>query len=163
LKGSTQLDDYSRTRRALLDAVEALADYCSAFVVIGAHAIYLSTEGYDCGVQPHTRDVDLAVNPGKLRGKAPLGEAIRRAGFKADIWCSGRWWFRGTAVDLLVPLRLEQQGNIWAQLGEHGDRTARSCSGLRATLVDNAQVHVAALDPTDPRSPLLTVAGPTHA
>ena len=54
---------YVTARRALLDALDALADQRDAFVLVGAQAIYLHAGEGDIAVAPYTTDADLVIDP----------------------------------------------------------------------------------------------------
>ena len=55
---------YALARRTLVDAVIALQDLApTAFVLVGAHAVYLRAPENDLGIPAFTLDGDLAVNP----------------------------------------------------------------------------------------------------
>jgi hypothetical protein len=64
-------------------------------------------------------------------------------------------------VDLIVPDGAAPPGGTrGARLGPHGKRAARKAPGLEAVLVDNRAMRIEALDPADPRSTKVKVAGP---
>ena len=63
-------------------------------------------------------------------------------------------------LDLLVPEALSPgEGRRGARLGPHGKRAARKVRGLEAVVVDNDTMTISALDPLDPRSIDVKVAG----
>ena len=66
----------------------------------------------------------------------------------------------GVYLDLLVPESLAGTGRRRADLGSHGRTAARRAHGLEAALVDRGSMTIAALDPGDPRSVEVGVAGP---
>ena len=72
-------------RRALLDALDALADQRSALVLIGAQAIYLHTGAAPVALAEMTKDTDLAIDPRALQHDPLLEEAMRRAGFSLSL------------------------------------------------------------------------------
>jgi hypothetical protein len=58
---------YVRTRRTLLDAVEALGVHRDAIVLVGAQAIYLHTGDAALAVAEYTTDADFTVSPDRTR------------------------------------------------------------------------------------------------
>jgi hypothetical protein len=63
-------------------------------------------------------------------------------------------------VDLFVPDAADRGSRRrGARLPHHGNRAARRVVGLEAATVDNDQIVVAALDPADPRTITVKVAG----
>lgn len=66
----------------------------------------------------------------------------------------------GIPVDLIVPEHAAPPGGRRrARLGVHGNRAARRARGLEAALVDHGPLTICALDPADPRSVEVQVAG----
>lgn len=55
----------ARSRRALLDAVEALDGQRDALIVVDAQAVYLHTGVEDEAIATETRDSDIVVNPAR--------------------------------------------------------------------------------------------------
>lgn len=151
-------------RSALLDALEALADQKAALVLIGAQAIYLHTGGAPVALAEATKDSDLAVDPRLLSDNPRLEEAMERAGFRPNLadpqpgsWVSPR----GIPVDLMVPSRLSGEGGRrGGRIPPHDRRATRRASGLEAAVVDHAPMVIKSLDPDDPRSAEVEVAGP---
>lgn len=85
---------YVAARRALLDALQALAPHLDALVLVGAQAVYLHAGEADLAVAPYTTDADLALEPARLGPEPRLEEALR--GCSASIcWCLKRWVGRG--------------------------------------------------------------------
>lgn len=73
-----------RSRSAMLDALQALAEHRDAVIVIGAQAVYLRTGSADVALAEATKDSDLAMDTRTL-GEDPLVEvAMRAAGFMPD-------------------------------------------------------------------------------
>ena len=110
-----------RSRAALLDALDALADHRDAVVVIGAQAIYLHAGGAVVALAEATKDSDLALDP-RMLGERPLIEdAMRAAGssstptgtnlapgstrraFRSTSWSPKRWLDQ---VDAAAPVYL---------------------------------------------------------
>jgi len=151
-------------RGALLDALEALSDQRSALVLIGAQAIYLHTGGAPVALAETTRDSDLVVDPRALSDDPRLEEAMQRAGFHRNpadpqpgSWISPQ----GIPVDLMVPALLSGEGGRrGGRIPPHSPRATRRAAGLEAAVVDHAPMIIQALDPTDPRSAEMNVAGP---
>lgn len=81
---------YVRARRALLDAVEALAPHPDAVVLVGAQAIYLHTGDSDLAVAEYTTDADLTFSPRELADKPLITSLLEGAGFVAGANL-GRW------------------------------------------------------------------------
>ena len=76
---------YIRSRRALLDALEALAGHRDALVLVGAQAIYLHTGDVDEAIATETKDSDLVVNPALLGEDPRLEDALRAADFHRNL------------------------------------------------------------------------------
>jgi predicted nucleotidyltransferase len=154
---------FIQARRALLDALEALAEHREAVILVGAQAVYLHTEQTDFDVEPYTTDADLAINPAALAPDPKLDALLQAAGFHAapDAALIGRWLAPdGIPIDLMVPEAVSGGGRRGARLGAHGNRVARKARGLEAALVDNSLVTITAYDASDPRSIEVAVAGP---
>jgi hypothetical protein len=151
---------YVAARGALLDAAEALEQHHDALVVIGAHAVYLRVPENDLAVAPMTSDADIGLNPQLLAARPLLADDMLAAGFtpgaQPGIWESPS----GPVVDLIVPEALAGSGRRAARLDPHGKLTARRAVGIEGCLIDNDQMTIAALDPTDSRTVHLAVAGP---
>lgn len=160
--------EYILARRVLLDALEALGDQRHAVVLVGAQAIYLHTGDADLAVAPYTTDGDVALDPSKLAENPKLADALREAGFSADTQHVGTWIVSrplegrpvDVKIDLMVPEALGGPGRRGARLGPHGNKTARKARGLEATLVDQQQTGIEALDDEDDRAFEVAVAGP---
>lgn len=154
---------YIAARRALLDALDALADQRDAIVLVGAQAIYVHVGEGDLAVAPYTIDADLALDPRALADEPLLEGILRQAEFQPATQ-PGSWLVpvgdRLVPLDLMVPEALEPKGRRAANLGEHGDKTARRAKGLEAALVDRERHAIRALDPVDPRVHDAWVAGP---
>lgn len=58
--------EYVKARRVLLDALECLAPYGGALVLVGAQAIYLQVGAGELAVAPYTTDADLVIRPSGL-------------------------------------------------------------------------------------------------
>lgn len=171
--GGTDLrEEYVEARRALLDALDALAPQRNAVILAGAQAIYVRTGGGGLPIADYTTDGDLALDPGLLVDAPPLATLMKSAGFSLALLQGaeepGVWerpvTIRGTKgkvqVDLIVPSAAAPPGGTrGARLRSHGKRAARKATGLEATLVDNELMLIEALDPTDTRSASVRVAG----
>ncbi len=151
-------------RRALLDALDALADHRSALVLIGAQAIYLHTGSAIVALAESTKDSDLAIDTSQLRDEPLLEHVMRGAGFTHDPTESqpGSWLSPdGIPVDLMVPDQLAGPGSRRSgNIPPHSDRATRRARGLEAAVVDHAPMRISALDPTDTRTIEINVAGP---
>lgn len=164
--------EYAEARRVLLDALEALAAHAPALVVAGAQAVYLRVGDGEVAVAPYTTDGDIAVDPKSLAPDPAIEAAMQAAGFQLSIQHGhiepGIWVAEALInnrrvlipVDLIVPNGFAPTGGRrGARLGPHGNRAARRALGLEASLVDNSPMTVSALDPADPRSVAVRVAG----
>jgi len=151
-------------RRALLDALEALADHRDALVLVGAQAIYLYTGAADVAIATETKDSDLAIVPADLRDDPLLEVAMTRAEFTHDPskHQPGEWYSReGYPVELLVPAALHGgTGRRGARIPPHSKHAARVVPGLEAAAVDYAVHEIRALDPADSRALAMRVASP---
>jgi hypothetical protein len=151
-------------RSALLDALDALQLHLHALVVIGAQAIYLHTGGAAVALAETTKDSDIALDTRALSDTPLIEDAMREAGFHLDpnfpqpgSWLSAE----DIPVDLMVPASLVRAtGRRGARIPPHSKHAARRATGLEATIVDHAPMHVAALDPGDSRACTVNVAGP---
>jgi hypothetical protein len=157
-------DVYRRSRRALLDALEALVDHRDGVTLIGAHAVYIYTGEDDVPIVTRTKDSDLALDPELLREDPLLEEAMEEAGFhrNLDTGQPGEWLSTdGIPVDLLVPTSMvPSKGRRSVQIPPHSPYAARKVGGLEAAVVDNRTIWIEALDPGDPRRIQAKVAGP---
>lgn len=160
--------EYRAARKALLDAIGALAGQSHSLILVGAQAIYLRVGqvDIDINIAPTTTDADLALDADLLTPIPNLSAALHTAGFSTGAQ-PGTWTNReGISVDLMVCPH--QSGRTSpaardARLGEHGHpeaRTARITPGLEPALVDHDQMTLIALDEGDPRTVVLNVAGP---
>ena len=151
---------YLLARRALLDALAALAPHLDSIVVIGAQAVYLHTGPADLAVAEFTTDADLAIAPEFLADTPSIGDLLEADGFvlQED---PGKWKTAdGIQVDLLVPDALAGPGRRGARIPGHGNRVARRAKGIEGALVDSEILSIRALDPADKRSFQVAVAGP---
>jgi len=156
-------------RRALLDALDALADHRQSLVLVGAQAVYLRTADVELPFSAsYTTDADLVVDPATLRGEPLLAEAMQDAGFeltqpdRPGIW--GKWVVvegreELVPVDLIVPEALAGPGRRGARLAGHGERVAGRAVGLEAALVDRSPMTIESYDPADDRIASVEVAG----
>ncbi|MDA8039667.1 MAG: hypothetical protein M0Z69_11015 [Actinomycetota bacterium] len=161
-------------RRALLNALLALAPHRSAIVVAGAQAIYLRTGDADFAITPFTIDGDVAINPSLLGADPRLEAAMRQANFELTVRESGHEepgiWVTPViidgkpdfvSVDLIVPEAVAPgRGRRAARLPGHGDRSTRRLVGLEGALVDHSPMLISSLDAGDTRSVTTEVAGP---
>jgi hypothetical protein len=159
---------YVLARGVLLDALDALGDQRDAVILVGAQAIYLHTGAAELAVAEFTTDSDLGIDPGALKSRPELGEALGGAGFSRSgqpgTWVAARR-LEGRPVtvdvDLMVPEALGGGGRRGARLPEpHGNRAARKARGLEAALVDREVREIGALDERDTRRFRVAVAGP---
>ena len=170
--GATRLDGGERrmsgsaelaitTRRALLDAIDALGPLADAVVLVGAQAIYLRTGDTALGLAPSTRDADLAVDRRVLPDDPRIEQAMRAGGFQITAQ-PGSWVDpAGVPVDLLMPAALSDSGGRrGARIPPHDRRATRRTTGMEAAVVDNTVEVVGALNSADDRQARLRVAGP---
>jgi hypothetical protein len=158
-------------RRALLDALDALAEHRQSLVLVGAQAVYLRTSEVELPFSASfTTDADFAVDPSTLADKPSIGEAMRHAGFalilpdRPGIW--GRRAIVGgidemIPVDLLVPEAVAGPGRRAARLPGHAKHVAGRAVGLEAALFDRSPMQISSLDPADVRTGHVDVAGAT--
>lgn len=153
-----------RARRALLDALDALAQHRHAVVVIGAQAIYLHTGAAPVALAESTKDSDLALDSRTLGDRPLLEEAMTAAGFSLDLNSNqpGAWMSPdGIPVDLMVPEALAgASGRRAVRIPPHSKRSARKAIGLEAAVVDHCAMHVTALASDDDRVRVANVASP---
>jgi hypothetical protein len=152
---------YVRAREVLLDAAEALQEHRDSVVLVGAQAIYVRVGEGDLPVAPYTSDADLGVDPRALEDTPLLADALETANLKLRRDAPGVWLAEDDVqVDLLVPQELAgRPGRRAADLGPHGRRISRQVKGLSAAVVGRSEVVLEALDPSDPRSVTMLVAG----
>lgn len=150
--------EYVAARRVLLDALEAFGSHRKAVILVGAQAVYLHVGEGDLAVSPYTTDGDLAIDPRKLDDEPALAATLERAGFVLTVR-PGTWSMTEVQIDLLVPAALGGPGRRGARLGVHGTEVARKATGLEAALVDHATARLSSLEPADPRSFDVSVAG----
>jgi hypothetical protein len=152
------------TRRALLDALEALRPHLDAVVVVGAQAIYMHTGAAPVALAETTKDSDLCLDSRSLRDSPLLEEAMRSAGFHQDLESAqpGSWLSpTGIPVDLMVPEALAgAPGRRGVRIPPHAKRAARRVTGLEAAVVDHAPMIVRALAEEDSRTFTVGVASP---
>lgn len=148
-------------RRALLDALEALAEHRDAVVLVGAQAIYLYTGDAPIALAESTKDSDLAIHPRKLGDEPLLQDAMNKAGFVVAAQ-PGRWLSPdGIPVDLMVPEQLAGKGSRRSgKIAPHDDQATRRTTGLEAAVVDHRRRMISALDPFDSRQLEVNVASP---
>jgi Nucleotidyltransferase len=161
---------YVAARQILLDALIALNPHLHAVVVVGAHAVYLRTGDAGIAIAPFTTDADLALEPAILAERPELERLLRGAGFERDGNKPGAWVASTTIngeevpvpVDLMVPDAAAPKGSRRAvDLPGHDRMATRRATGLEAALIDHDLRLIAALDPEDPRTVTVCVAGPT--
>lgn len=161
---STEL---AASRRALLDALDALSTHRAGLTVVGAHAVYEHTRHRDLGFDASTSDADLSVDPDLIANDPPIGSALQNAGFtEADRGRPGMWSRQigaaGVTVDLLVPETFAGPGRRGARLrNPHGSRAATRAKGLELTLVDREIKTLSPFEVGDKRTTEIAVAGPT--
>lgn len=152
------------SRKALLDALEALEPHREALVLIGAQAIYLWTGGAPVALAETTDDSDLAVDRRLVPDDPLLEEAMTEAGFHRTVRNAqpGSWISPdGVPVDLMLPDSMAGEGGRrGARIPPHSKQAARRAVGLEAAVVDNRSMSVRSLDPEDYREYEVRVAAP---
>lgn len=154
--------EYRAARRVLLDALDALEPHRDALILVGAQAVYFHAPLGDPRPS-YTTDGDLAVDPDLLADRPDLATELEAAGFALGETRNPGHWVSpdGIAIDLMVPEgALPESSSRSAPLDGHHRRTARRTRGLEVALHDNSWETIAALDPDDPRSVRLRIAGP---
>lgn len=156
---------YTIARRTLVEATIALQSLApEAFVLVGAHAVYLRAPENDLGVPAFTLDGDLAVNPTLLTGSRAVRVRLGEAGFDLRERHSGLYERRGvhvdvqraSRVDIFVPAAFEY---AWSSEG-YDARAVMVQPGLEACLVDRSPMELVTLDDGRPRlSASIHVAG----
>lgn len=148
-------------RRALLYAMDALADHRHAVVLVGAQAIYQYTGDARVALAEYTKDSDLAIQPTLLAPNPLLEDAMGRAGFVVGKQ-PGQWLSPdGIPVDLMVPEQLAGKGSRRSgRIAPHDDKATRRTAGLEAAVVDHQRMVICALDPMDPRRIEMNIATP---
>jgi hypothetical protein len=155
-----------RTRRALLDALEALSDQLDALVVIGAQAIYLHTGEIEVALPEETKDADIGIDVGRLQDVPQIEAAIKAAGFRKNLKDPqpGSWLSPdGIPVDLMVPEALAgpaAPNRRGARIPPHHKGATRRATGLEGVVIDNEAQEIGALEPGDDRVFTVRVAGP---
>ncbi|MBA3834102.1 MAG: hypothetical protein H0X34_19875 [Chthoniobacterales bacterium] len=155
---------YMASRRALIDALEALTDHGDNVILIGAHAVYVYTGEADVPIATRTKDSDLALDPSQLEDSPLLEEVMSKAGFQRTLEGGqpGEWLSAdGIPVDLLVPESMvPSKGRRSAQIPPHSSLAARKVAGLEAAVIDNRELWVEALGEDDQRRIKVKVASP---
>ena len=154
-----------RTRRALLDALEALDNQLSALVLIDAQALYLHTGDVDVAISEETKDADIGIDRTKLHDDPLIEAAIKAAGFHKDLenpqpgtWISPD----GIPVDLMVPEAMagpKASNRRGARIPPHDNGSMRRATGLEGSIVDNAFQEIRSFDPGDDRVFTIRAAG----
>jgi hypothetical protein len=148
------------TRRALLDAIDALGSLADAVVLVGAQAIYLRTGEAGLALAPSTSDADLAIDRRVLPDEPRIEQAMRAGGFQST-GQPGSWVDpAGIPVDLLMPAALaDPGGRRGARIPPHDSRATRKTTGMEAAVVDNTVEAIGALESADDRRLSIRVAG----
>ena len=150
-------------RSVLIDALIALDEHRDSVIVIGAQAVYLHTGNASVAVAEATKDSDIGIDPRTL-GEDPLIEAaMTKANFVLDPIANqpGAWMSpSGIPVDLMVPDAIAGRGTRSAELPPHSKQAMRRAVGLEAAVVDNIEMEIVSLSPTDTRRVKAKVAGP---
>lgn len=152
---------YVLARRVLLDALVALEAHRDNIVLIGAQAVYHWAGEVELYVAPFTSDADLAIDPRGLKGEPLLDRALVAAGFARGN-NPGEWMGpHNVSLDLLVPNALASAaGRRAARIPPHPDGAARKADGIEGCVVDSSLETIGALEPGDPRTVAVRIAGP---
>lgn len=163
---------YVAARRVLLDALDALANHRSAVVLIGAQAVYVQAQSAGLGRAAYTSDGDLGIDPALLAKQPLLQEAMSRAGFvkrrdETTPENPGIWWKPADVdgqplhieVDLLVPEGLSAGGRRSAKIPPHASDAVLRVPGIEVAMENHAVHTLTALEPDDPRTVEVKVAG----
>lgn len=149
-----------KARKAVLDLLETLEDHGNALVLVGAQAIYVYTGDTELDVAEYTTDADFTVSPRDLAGTPHIEELPMAAQFVPGPNLGSWRSHDGVVVDLMVPEGLAGKGSRSADLSPHVTSSARRAKGIEGSLVDRDHKVIHSLDPLDPRSARLWVAGP---
>ena len=154
--------NYVRARAGLLDALKALGPLRAAAVLVGAQGVYEYTREVDdhFAVAPATFDADLAFIPELLIDDPRIPEAMLEAGYMLGDQPGIYRRDDNTQVDLLVPQIVGGRRGRGADLGVHGNRSARQVRGLEGALVSRRPMAIGSFSPEDHRSFEIQVAGP---
>jgi hypothetical protein len=142
---------YALARRTLVEAVIALQALSpTAFVLVGAQAVYLRAPENDLGIPAFTLDGDLTVNPRHIAGSRAIRSRLEEVGFNLRDMQSGLYERRGVhadvrraaRVDLFVPAAFEF---AWNGEGYDG-RAVMVQPGLEACLVDCSPMELTTME-----------------
>ena len=154
--------NYLRARSGLLDALAALGPLRAAVVLVGAQAVYeyIRDQAADFAVSPFTFDADLALVPELLVEDPRLVDAMGLAGYTLSDQPGMYKREDGVQVDLLVPEAVGGRKGRGAELGIHGNRSARQVHGLEGALVSRRLRAIGSLGAEDGPAFEINVAGP---
>jgi Nucleotidyltransferase len=149
-------------RRTLLDVLDLLGPHRSSVVLVGAQAIYLHIGESDLPVALFTKDVDLALDPGRLAAEPKITPLLESHSFTVHSDWPGNWSRRegSDRIDFIVPAAVVQTGRRSAHLPTQGNKLANFAHGLEGALIDNEVKLIVALEAHDPRHFEIAVAGP---
>ena len=162
-------DAVALARRGLFNALEALEDHLDAVTLVGAQAIYLHTGEAEVALAAFTTDADLVLDPTLLGTDPRVEDALVAGGFEPLTHSNGQRiigsWVTDfdVAVDLMVPTLRAGSGTSKSRGVEappHDRYAMRRTHGLEGALIDFSTQTINSLDPRDPRSFNVKVAGP---
>ncbi len=160
---TTVAREYVLARSVLLDALDALGGQRAAVVLVGAQAVYLHAGEADLATAPMTTDADLTIDVRRVIAEPDLAAAMHQGGFEPGDQ-PGSWIGRfDVAVDLMVAPHQSGRTTPSARAGRipgHATNAVRIARGLEAALVDRDDREITALDPTDERGYIVSIAGP---
>ena len=141
---------------------KALGPLRAATVLVGAQGVYEYTREVDdhFAVAPATFDSDLAFIPELLIDDPKIPEAMLEAGYVLGDQPGIYRRDNNTQVDLLVPQIVGGRRGRGADLGVHGNHSARQVRGLEGALVSRRPMAIGSFFAEDQRSFEIQVAGP---
>jgi hypothetical protein len=146
-----EADAHALSRRTLVEAVTALQALSPvAFVLVGAHAVYLRAPENELGLPAFTFDGDVVVNPTQIPRSRAVRACLEQVGFDLRDRHSGLYerpgadpdMRRATRIDVFVPAAFEY---AWSADG-YDARAAMVQPGLEACLVDCSPMELMTLD-----------------
>lgn len=151
---------YVAARKALLDALDLLVDQLDALILVGAQAVYLHAPASVAQQVTYTTDSDLVIDPDLLSERPDIGDILLAAGYTRHRSPGTFYNQDAIPIDLIVPEgALPPSTRRTAVLAGQSRPTARRTFGLEVALFDAEPRRITALDPNDPRTVTLRVAG----
>jgi hypothetical protein len=154
--------DIVRSRRALIDVLNALSEQKEALTVLGAHAVIEVTQNVpNLPPDDSTRDGDLGVAPALLSNEPLLTDALTALGYepahpdRPGVWSlvSQRQYelHSRDTIDLIAPYEVSYAEGTrpprrGARVGLHGERAVSATRGTELTLVDRELREIRSFD-----------------